>query len=201
MKNVEIIKSLSLFNEKAAKLARLSFTKEIFKHNSGVTIKINRRNDGFYELTQERRGPLEEAIDAFVLTIRFFIQDNENVSLRNIARIYEVAPIEEQLKEKFTLLRNQLNQYLDSDSFILINVNGVIFNHRKILDVVIYGSLSHAKELKKKQYDFLMKSPLKALIENDFVYTLTIIFNIINSISELNKKVLTNLNQQKRGDK
>lgn len=99
MENIAIIKSLSLFNEKASKLSRLSFTKEIFKCSTGVTIKINRKNDGFYELTQERRGPFEEAIDAFVLTIRFFIQDNESVSLRNIAKIYEVAPIELKLKK------------------------------------------------------------------------------------------------------
>jgi len=200
MENIAIIKSLSLFNEKASKLSRLSFTKEIFKCSTGVTIKINRKNDGFYELTQERRVPFEEAIDAFVLTIRFFIQDNESVSLRNIAKIYEVAPIELKLKEKFALLRNQLNQYLDSDSVISINVNGEIFNHRKILDVVIYGGLSHANEQKKKQYDFLMKSPIKALIENDFVYTLTTIFNTIYLISEINKIVLTNLKQQKIGD-
>lgn len=45
-----------------------------------------------------------------------------------------------------------------------------------------------------------MKSPIKALIENDFVYTLTTIFNTIYLISEINKIVLTNLKQQKIGD-
>jgi len=35
MKNIEIIKSLELFNEKAEKLARLSFIETIFKYNVG----------------------------------------------------------------------------------------------------------------------------------------------------------------------
>ena len=104
MKNIEIIKLLELFNEKAEKLARLSFIETIFKYNSGVSIKISKRDDGLYDLIQERRGPLEEAIDAFVLTIRFFIQDNEPISFRRLAEIYDMAPIEKKLKEEFISL-------------------------------------------------------------------------------------------------
>jgi len=193
MKNSEIIKSLELFNEKAEKLARLSFVETIFKYNSGASIKISKRNDGLYDLIQERRGPLEEAIDAFVLTIRFFIQDNEPISLRRLAEIYDIAPIEKKLKEKFILLSNQMNAYLDSNSAIAITINEEMLNHRKILDTVIYGGLSHANTEKKKKYDFWMKIPLKAIIENDFVCSLIILFKIIKSICDLNKIVIERL--------
>ena len=197
MKNSEIIKSLELFNEKAEKLARLSFIETIFKYNSGVSIKISKREDGLYDLIQERRGPLEEAIDAFVLTIRFFIQDNEPISLRRLTKIYDVAPIEKKLKEEFVLLKNQINTYLDSDSdlaiAITINNNEEILTHGKILDTVIYGGLSHAHTKKKRKYDFWMKSPLKAIIENDFVCSLTILFEDIKSICDLNKIIIETL--------
>jgi len=193
MKNSTIIKSLELFNEKAEKLARLSFIETIFKYNSGVSIKISKRDNGLYDLIQERRGPLEEAVDAFVLTIRFFIQDNEPISLRRLAEIYDIAPIEKKLKEEFILLRNQINTYLDSNSAIAININEEMLNHRKILDIVIYGGLSHANTEKKRKYDFWMKSPLKAIIENDFVCSLTILFKAIKSICDLNKIVIETL--------
>jgi len=193
MKNSAIIKSLELFNEKAEKLARLSFIETIFKYNSGVSIKISKRDNGLYDLIQERRGPLEEAIDAFVLTIRFFIQDNEPISLRRLAEIYDIAPIEKKLKEEFILLRNQINTYLDSNSAIAITINEEMLNHRKILDIVIYGGLSHANTEKKRKYDFWMKSPLKAIIENDFVCSLTILFKVIKSICDLNKIVIETL--------
>ncbi len=195
MKNSEIIKLLELFNEKLEKLVRLSFVETIFKYNSGVSIKISKREDGLYNLVQERRGPLEEAIDAFVLTIRFFIQDNEPISLRRLAKTYEIAPIEKKLKEEFALLKNQINKYLDSNSFIVININNneEILTHRKILDTIIYGGLSHANTKKKKKYDFWMKSPLKAMIENDFVCSLAILFEDIKSICDLNKIIIKTL--------
>ena len=94
MKNSEIIKSLLLFNEKADKLERLSFIETIFKYDSGASITINKRDDGLYDLIQERRGPLEEAIDAFVLTMRFFIQDNEPISFRNLTKLYDCGLID-----------------------------------------------------------------------------------------------------------
>jgi len=195
MKNSEIIKLLELFNEKAEKLARLSFVETIFKYNSGVSIIINKRDDGLYDLTQERRGPLEEAIDAFVLTIRFFIQDNEPISLRRLAKTYEMAPIEKKLKEEFILLKNQINKYLDSNLSIAININNneEILTHREILNTIIYGGLSHTNPKKKKKYDFWMKSPLKAMIENDFVCSLAILFEDIKSICDLNKIIIKTL--------
>ena len=195
MKYSETIKLLRFFNERAEKLERLSFTKTISKYNSGFSIKINKREDGLYDLIQERRGPMEEAIDAFVLTIRFFIQDNEATSFRNIARLYDSAPINEKIKNDFIKIRTQLNEYLDSNSGMSITVNEETLNHRKILDTIIYGGLSHANPEKKRKYNFWVKTPLKAMIENDFVCSLAIMFNAISAIRRLNMLVIDFLEQ------
>lgn len=196
MKNCEIVNSLKLFNEKAQKLERLSFIETISKYDSGFSIKIDKREDGLYDLIQERRGPLEEAIDAFVLTIRFFIQDNEASSFRNLSRLYECAPVDREIKNDFIKVRTQLNEYLDSNSGMAIIVNEEKLNHRKIMDIVIYGGISHANNAKKKRkYDFLVKTPLKAMIENDFVCSLAIMFKAIKAVCKLNMLVIDILEQ------
>lgn len=45
--------------------------------------------------------PNQHAIDEFVLTFRFFVQDNENSSFRNMTHLYEKMPISQNLKDEF----------------------------------------------------------------------------------------------------
>jgi hypothetical protein len=77
----KIAKALRLFNDKADRLARLSFLDHMNHPDSGVSISFNAEEGEFVK--QVRRGPEEEAIDAFVLTFRYFVQDNEPTSLAN----------------------------------------------------------------------------------------------------------------------
>ena len=70
-----------------------------------------------------------------------------------------------------------------------------MLNHRIILDTVIYGGLSHATPEKKEKYDFWTRTPLKAMIENDFVCTLSILFKAIKSICDLNKAAIEMLDK------
>lgn len=62
-----VIDTLLQFNEKADKLEGLSFTKSL--QSSGVTIsgKLGK------PVQAQRQGPDDESIDAFVLTMRFFV--------------------------------------------------------------------------------------------------------------------------------
>lgn len=184
------INTLKLFNEKVDKLSRLSFMKTLLKNKSVVTLKGERKENDQWELTQERVGPQEEAVDAFVLTIRFFIQDNESTSFRNIADLYDNSCLSYNLKSDFKHLRSNLNRYLDSYPFMGISVNKETLTHRKIMDTVIYGGLSHANPIKKREYDFWVNTPLKAFIEEDFVYSLGIIYKALIRIKEVNLKAI-----------
>lgn len=83
----KFIYALHLFNEKFSKLTHLSFIQALFTGKNSVTIRSTQQDDGTTLLETFRTGPSQESTDAFVLTIRFFIQDNEECSLRNLSRL------------------------------------------------------------------------------------------------------------------
>ena len=188
MQKQNSLKALKLFNEKAEKLKKCSFTKMIFGNRSGVTLSAKVGEP----IKIERQGPNEEAIDAFVLTFRFFIQDNEKSSFRNIAKIYEGLPVSQQKKDLFKYARNKLNEFLDSHSMLKINDQNL--TNRQILDIFIYGGLSHANEKKKVIFDRWMANPiLSQFMINEFVFILGNVMNFIMYIQNLNNEVIREL--------
>ncbi|MBI5195112.1 MAG: hypothetical protein HZA10_02185 [Nitrospirae bacterium] len=188
----EINYGLKLFNEKADKLFRLSFVETMFKAKTGVSFSGKTNDDGTVEFTSSRRGPDEEAIDAFVLTFRFFIQDNEKSSFRNLAKYYENSKIDSSLKNDFNNIRKEINDFLDKSATIVFKFNNEQLTRRKIMETFLYGELSHSNDInKKRMYDVWMHMPpFTHMIENEFVYTLAIILKGIEIIKEINKKAL-----------
>ncbi|MFX0202058.1 MAG: hypothetical protein ACFFCW_38595 [Candidatus Hodarchaeota archaeon] len=188
MERQNYLVSLRLFNEKYEKLRSLSFYRKVFKEKTGVTVS---RKAG-EPVKVLRRGPKAESIDAFVLTFRFFIQDNEKSSFRNIAEVYENLPISQQKKELFKNSRTNLNAFLDSPSmFKIIDESPT---RRDILETFIYGNLAHANKGKKETYDQWMSYPaFNQLIINEFVFILGIVMNFITYVKNLNDEVIKEL--------
>jgi len=125
----------------------------------------------------KRRGPDDENTEAFVLTFRFFIQDNETISLRNIKDIFHSDMVTEKEKNNFDEARNHLNTYLDGNT--MFNINGMI-KRRELMDVFIYGGLSHAKPEKKEKYDDWMRNAILApFMQNEFSVILYEVLNVI----------------------
>lgn len=184
------LQTLKLFNDKAEKLNGLSFTKEVTTKKHGV--KLSFKEDG--SVSVKRRGPGGEAMDAFVLTLRFFIQDNEKSSLRNLAKIYENLPILDQKKDIFRRFRKMLNNFLDSKSFY--STRGINCTNRQIMNIFIYGGLAHANKKKKKIYgEWMSDSGSEPLTTNEFVNILQFIWACIISIKRINEAVIEELEQ------
>jgi len=192
------INDLMLFNEKATKLENYSFTQIVFNQDTGFTVSLkNIREQPSLEV--QRRGPDDEAIDAFVLTFRFFILDNEKSSFRNLASIYDALPISEEKKNNFKEARAYINKALDSTSFL--NIDGMTLTYRHILETFIYGGLSHANENKKKEYDIWMLNPFSnQIVTNEFVYILGYIFIVIFYMRNLNTEVIKELVAKETSD-
>ena len=93
--NYEDIRALKLFNEKADKLFNSEFIKKLCSKKCGFTLFFKKGISGTL------RGPNETSIEAFATTFRFFIQDNEPSSIRNLSKIYFRLKIPNCLKKEF----------------------------------------------------------------------------------------------------
>jgi len=185
MNQTEATKALQLFNEKADKLEGLSFTKGLV--DSGVTISGKRGEP----VQAQRHGPDAESIDAFVLTMRFFVQNNE-ISFNNMAGLYAEMPVDHDLVDKFNDARTKTNATLDKPS--PIKLNNAELTYRAIFDVFLWGGLAHANPNKKAVYDTWVTNPiLFPLLQNEFVYALGILLNMIFFTRALNKAALGQL--------
>ncbi len=188
------IAAMQLFNEKAEKLMKLSFVEALSVPNAGVTLNGSQKDDGTFEIKSVRRGPSREAIDAFVLTFRFFIQDNESSSFRNIAAVYDTAALDQELKERFQSARHAVNKMLDSPNLLHISHNGLDLTNREIMLVFIYGGLAHANPEKHKRFqEWMSFPPAAALFENCFTLILGTILHAITYIIGVNREAIESL--------
>jgi len=187
------IKSLELFNEKAEELLSSTFVKKMYEEESGVTLSWNWETEE--ENTHfERRGPTKEDIKAFLLDYRFFIQDNEKSSFRNLKELFSSNLLKVKFESRFDSARDALNDFLDSKSNIPITYNEEVLTRRKVIDTFIYGGFAHANEAKRQLFKEWQSIPFFfPLIESEFVYFLAKILDVIAFIKTLNLEAIAEL--------
>ena len=182
--------AMMLFNDKAEKLNDNNFTKKITSEGFGVSFHAKKDEP----VVVEKRLPIDEEIESFVLTIRLFIQDNEACSIRNLAnKTYSKLPDYRKEKTDFIEARDKLNLYLDStDDSLSITDNGEILKRREIFDTIVYGGLAHANdEKKRKKYKEWMGHPiLGPIYEGEFVLILSTILSFLLLFQEMNESLI-----------
>ena len=147
------------------------------------------------EIRTEKTVPDQEAVDAFVLTFRYFIQDNERCSFGNLARIYEKPSVPEELRTEYLKTRKLLNDYLDAQASIKIGEEAL--TRRRILDVFVYGDLAHAQPKKKEVFDAWTRDPFSTgFLEVHFASILVDVLRVIRYVAELNEKVIKELEKE-----
>jgi hypothetical protein len=183
--------ALRLFNEKADKLETSSFAKKILTERIGVKFSAQQG-----EMAAKRFGPDQESIDAFILTFRFFVQDNEPSSLHNLAGFYRDAgsSLRAETIKRFNKARESINDYLGESSFM--NFENHMLTYQEIFEVFIWGGLAHAyaqKGLKERFDRWKGVSDVFQVLESEFVRMLANILKAIFYIRELNKEAIRQL--------
>ena len=185
------LRALKLFNEKADKLLQSMFVKFI-KEKREFTVQFSAKKGEAVRLGKQL--PNQHAIDEFVLTFRFFIQDNEDSSFRKMTRLYEELPISQNLKDEFFDLAKKLNEFLDSEPSIKFKIFKETLRNRKIMEVFIYGNIAHANPRKKKIFDEWKKDQIVfPLLEFEFNSILEVILRAIQYAKKLNEKTIDEL--------
>lgn len=108
---VKALEKLRLFNEKASRLDGLSFTSGVIANPISYRLETNNSLGRAW-----REGPSQETTDAFVNTLRYFVDDKE-VSFKTMAKIYtelgEAWLLPEDLVAEFNRVRDAINVFLD----------------------------------------------------------------------------------------
>lgn len=136
---------LNIFIDSVDELLQSNFLNQVVEN--GIVTNYTWNQDGF--LSIQRGGPELEAVKAFILTIRFFCQNNERTSLSNMDNMISQMNIPQDLKDDFANSRQAFNTYLDSLPSIQFEESGNPINRRQIFETFLYGKFAHANRTKR----------------------------------------------------
>jgi uncharacterized protein YozE (UPF0346 family) len=135
----------------------------------------------------------DESIDAFLLTLRFFVQNNEASSFQNLAEVYEETSFPHELCARFTEQRRSLNDFLDAHGAIGVpTADGPWpLTRRDIFHAFLWGERAHNTSPHRELRDFFRRDPLiDKLAKLDFAYILGEFAKFIMSTRDLNLEAL-----------
>ncbi len=200
MTDIEI---LELFNERAARIGRLTRFIDSLQSERLVSIKIDANGKAKTE-----KLPDEESLSAAILTLRMFIQNNEPISLYNMSELYSRINVPQDLKDKFNELRDALNCYLDKSSNVTISdtslgygkisesESGQQHTNRKLIDAYIYGHYAHCDKSKRKDFKKIDTVPIFGpLGKFHFTSILKRIILVINETTSVNQEAIQYLDE------
>lgn len=178
---------LKLFDEKYARLQSSSLIR--FMNKPGWKFSFDFTTNA---PKSDAILPDLENIESYVLNLRFFIQNNEPISLHNLSKFYEIHCQDKEMKSKFSELRYILNSELDK--LWPFRFNNQKLKFRDIFDGFIYTKLAHSKVASRKIFHDMTKQPFGYYLTLDyFLRCISFVHDILTMISLLNKKAFDEL--------
>lgn len=180
---------LELFDEKYARLQSSSLIR--FMANPGWKLAFD-----FTTNTPSIDSVLPdlELVESYVLNLRFFIQDKDPISLRNLSKFYETNCPDQEIKKKFVELHRIFNSELDKEWPFLYNDQKLTF--RDIFDGFIYSKIAHRNVNRHKIFHNLTKHPFGYFLALDyFLRCINFVHEILTMIGNLNKVAFANLKE------
>ncbi|NQS90723.1 hypothetical protein HQ584_13150 [Patescibacteria group bacterium] len=194
MPDIRYAQRLKLFNEKVSEIKKTNFVRWFKRNNLSFTFPILGLK---YRGT--RKFPTIESARSFILLFRFFIQDNEAISIRNIANVYDAVSLSAQTKSSFYFYRDHLNIFLHSLPGVRVVGERRLgkLNNWEILKIFIYGKLAHQSKAQYKRYKVIENDEhLCGMYWCNFFSALSVCLHYIVGISEVNKNAIRELIKQ-----
>jgi hypothetical protein len=149
---------LELLLEKARILRESSFMKFLRERGTRIEISFS-AVDTFHSVTQF--FPDREAIDAFILSLRFFLNDRDGFSFRKLVEEVSNDPaLSENWKQTCKTVRVSLNQYLDAYAEYALVIEGIDPTRREVLDTFLYGDLAHTDPKHRPTFEQWRSDPV-----------------------------------------
>lgn len=188
----DMLQKLKLFNDKIETVRRGRFVPQVFRPDHGVTLKFVTEKP----VTVQKRGADEDAILALAATLRFFVQERDGISLWQIADIYEGLPVEEMNKESALSAVDSVDKYLDTPFPFRIDRKAITKRH--VFEVFMYGSLAHANDDKRLEYEKWTKGPVADMMEFYFETIVADMLQVIVSFQGMNERTIQALQSKLR---
>ncbi len=174
---------LEIFIETVEELQASAFAKQI---KGGIRVGLKATNGA---IITELAGPDREAIKAFLLTLRFFCQNNEETSLRNMVMRVAKLDVDRGLREEFITSRDNFNASLDGP--LAVRVNGVgADKKRDLFESFLYGIYAHANPDHRRRVKSWEKLPFYADLEAQFLVTVAHFMAAVTKMAETCRKML-----------
>jgi hypothetical protein len=145
----EYVEVLNLFNEKADEIKNTSYAKFVSEKRPKTTISKNQGEAPKIKTIE----PNTESLQSFVLILRLFLQNNDQISFQNISKVYEKLPNNFQKEKKsFSQARKKLNNILNTN--INVKFNNKWPTYGEVLNTFIYGDLAHLNKKNRNTYKY-----------------------------------------------
>lgn len=189
---LEALRRLRLFNEKADRLERRSICRRIMKNDFSVAVFVDEEGH-LRELVTEDLD--EEALDAFALTYRFFVQPRDKISLDQIAELYRsLHQVDPAIVARVDVRARAVATTRDSFAgFAYSDIDRL--TKGDVVDHFLYGDLAHSKPEHVERYQRHMTtwSGIRTYAIYAFVTLVGETTNAFMEIRDINSEVIETL--------
>ena len=184
----EAISDLKLFNEKAALLLNSSFANAMLRNESAFMFSW-KAGENYEAILVGAEG---ESVDAAFLTLRMFLQNNDRISIANIANLYSQEQDLNPYRADFNNIRGQINSFLDRGNGI--NFFGNNYSNKAAIELLLYGSKGHSNREKEQELKKLLDC---SFTSNMFLHQVNsaaaALIRGIAALAEINNKALSSI--------
>lgn len=135
----------------AERIRTSSYIRSLADKSASISYSMTaaRQEDGTFKVEMTDQFPDREPLEALVLNLRQFMQNNDPCSFGNLAE-WKDSTLSKDWVNDFGKIRQWLNGLLDSPSTCV--ENGKTLSRRDVLDCMIYGELAHSTSAHRTRF-------------------------------------------------